>query len=94
MNRMKRVALNVVVMVGMTLAMGSLALAQQETVPDQFLGADEISATQTAAQPKDSGKDKGKAQSTNSHRQSKTRKQQQVAKQKASDQQMTVIARK
>jgi len=90
MNRMKRVALNMVVMVGMTLAMSSLGLAQQETIPDQFLGADEISATQTAAQPKD----KGKAQSANSHRQSKTRKQQHVAKQKASDQQTVVIARK
>ena len=74
MNRMKRVALNVVVMVGMTLAMSSLGLAQQETVPDQFLGADEISATQATAQPKDKAKD-GKAQSANSHRQSKTRKQ-------------------
>jgi len=93
MNRIKRVALNLVVMVGMTLAMSSLGLAQQETVPDQFLGADEISATQAAAQPKDNGKDKGKVQSANSHRQSKTRKQQ-VAKQKASDQQTTVIARK
>ena len=91
MNRMKRVALNVVVMVGMTLAMSSLGLAQQETVPDQFLGADEISATQAqaSAQPKD----KGKAQSANSHRQSKTRKQR-VAKQKASDQQTTVMARR
>jgi hypothetical protein len=93
MNRMKRVALNVVVMVGMTLAMSSLGLAQQETVPDQFLGADEISATQATAQPKDKAKD-GKAQAANAHRQSKTRKQQQVAKQKASDQQTTVIARK
>ena len=90
MNRIKRVTLNVVVMVGMTLAMSSLVLAQQETIPDQFLGADEISATQTAAQPKD----KGKAQSANSHRQSKTRKHQQVAKQKASSQPTTVIARK
>ena len=89
MNRIKRVTLNVVVMVGMTLAMSSLVLAQQETIPDQFLGADEISATQPTAQQKE-----GKAQSANSHRQSKTRKQQQVAKQKASDQQMTVIARK
>jgi len=94
MNRIKRVALNLVVMVGMTLAMSSLGLAQQETVPDQFLGADEISATQAAAQPKDNGKDKGKVQSANSHRQSKTRKQQRVAKQKASGQQTTVIARK
>ena len=88
MNRIKKVALNVVVMVGMTLAMSSLGLAQQETVPDQFLGTDEISATQTAAQPKD----KGKVQSANSHRQSKTRKQH-VAKQKAS-QQTVVVARK
>jgi len=93
MNRMKRVALNVVVMVGMTLAMSSLGLAQQETVPDQFLGANEISATQATAQPKDKANDKAKAQSASSHRQSKTRKQQ-VAKQKASDQQTTVIARK
>ncbi|MFZ3212231.1 MAG: hypothetical protein WA188_12025 [Terriglobales bacterium] len=89
MNRMKRVALNVVVMVGMTLAMSSLGLAQQETIPDQFLGADETSATQAASQPKD----KGKAQSANSHRQAKTRKQQ-AAKQKASSQQTVVIARK
>jgi hypothetical protein len=89
MNRMKRVALNVVVMVGMTLAMSSLGLAQQETIPDQFLGADEISATQPVAQQKE----KGKAQSANSHRQSKTSKQQ-VAKQKASTQQTVVIARK
>jgi hypothetical protein len=94
MNRMKRVALNLVVMVGMTLAMSSLGLAQQETVPDQFLGADEISTTQATAQPKDKANDKGKAQAANSHRQSKTGKQQQVAKQKASDQQTTVIARK
>ncbi|HXP47717.1 MAG TPA: hypothetical protein VN810_10605 [Terriglobales bacterium] len=93
MNCIKRVALNLVVMVGMTLAMSSLGMAQQETVPDQFLGADEINATQASAQPKDKANDKGKAQSANSHRQSKTRKQQ-VAKQKASDQQTTVIARK
>jgi len=93
MNRMKRVALNVVVVVGMTLAMTSLGLAQQETVPDQFLGADEISATQASAQPKDKAKD-GKSQSANSHRQSKTSKRQQVAKQKASDQQTTVMARR
>jgi len=93
MNCIKRVALNLVVMVGMTLAMSSLGMAQQETVPDQFLGAGEISATQASAQPKDEANDKGKAQSANSHRQSKTRKQQ-VAKQKASDQQTTVIARK
>jgi len=94
MNRIKRVALNVVVIVGMTLAMSSLGMAQQETVPDQFLGAGEISATQASAQPKDEANDKGKAQSANSHRQSKTRKQQRAAKQKASDQQTTVIARK
>ena len=90
MNRMKRVAMSVVVMVGMTLAMSSVGMAQQETVPDQFLGADEISATQAAAQPKD----KGKVQSANSHRQSKTRKQRHVAKQKTSSQQTVVIARK
>jgi len=92
MNRMKRVAMSVVMMVGMTVAMSSLGLAQQETAPDQFLGADEIAATQAATQPKVNGKN-GKIQPANSHRQSKTRKQQ-VAKQKASGQQTTVIARK
>jgi len=92
MNRIKRMALNVVVMAGMTLGMSSLGLAQQETIPDQFLGADEISAMQAAQQPKVQSKDKGKAQSANSHRPSKTHKQQ-AAKQKTSDQQ-TIIAHK
>ena len=42
MNRMKKFSLQMVVMVGMTLAMSSLGMAQQETMPDQFLGDDEI----------------------------------------------------
>ena len=89
MNRLKRLSLNMVVMVGMTLAMSSLGLAQQETMPDQFLGADEISAAQALAQQKDKGKDK--VQLANSHPQSKTRKHKQLAKQNA--QQTVVIAR-
>ena len=92
MNRMKRVALNVVVMVGMTLTMSSLGLAQQETIPDQFLGADEIRATQPVAQQ--NAKAKAKAQAANSHRQSKTRKHKQLGKQNASNKPTVVIARK
>jgi hypothetical protein len=90
MNRMKRFALNVVVMIGMTLAMSSLGLAQQETIPDQFLGADEI----RAAQPVAPHKDKGKVQMANSHRQAKTRNHKRLAKQTASDNQTVALARK
>jgi len=90
MNRIKKVALNLVVMAGMTLAMSSLGLAQQETIPDQFLGADEISSAQPVAQQKDKAKDKV----ANSHRQPKTRKQKQLAKQNASDKQIVAMARK
>jgi len=90
MNRLKRFSLNMVVMAGMTVAMSSLGLAQQETMPDQFLGADEIHATQPVAQQKNNDK----VQMANSHRQLKTRKHKQVAKQNASHQQVAVIARK
>lgn len=89
MNCMKRLSLNLVVLVGMTLAMSSLGLAQQETMPDQFLGADDISAAQALAQQKNKDKDKDKVQTANS--QSKTRKHKQLAKQNA--QQTVVIAR-
>jgi hypothetical protein len=94
MNRLKRLSLNMVVMVGMTLAMSSLGLAQQETMPDQFLGADEISAQQALAQQKnkDKEKDKDKVQTANS--QPQIRKHKRVAnKQNASQQQTVVMAR-
>ena len=90
MNRLKKFSLNLVVMVGMTLAMSSLGLAQQETLPDQFQGADEVSTVQAVAQPKD----KDKVQVAISHRQSKTRKHKQLAKRNASQQQDVMIARK
>jgi hypothetical protein len=90
MNRMKRFALNVVVMAGMTLAMSSLGLAQQETIPDQFLGLDEIRAAQPVAQQKD----KSKVQLANSHRQAKTRNHKRLAKQTSSDNPTVTQARK
>lgn len=93
MNCMKRLSLNLVVLVGMTLAMSSLGLAQQETMPDQFLGADDISAAQALAQQKNKDKDKDKVQLASSDPQSpqsKTRKHKQLAKQNA--QQTVVIA--
>jgi len=90
MNRIKKFSLNVVVMVGMTVAMSSLGLAQQETAPDQFLGADEIAATQQVAHQKN----KDKVQVANSHRQPKSRNHKQLAKQNASHEQTAIIARK
>lgn len=90
MNRIKRFALNGIVMVGMTLAMSSFGLAQQETMPDEFRGADEIAATQTVAQ----AKSKDKARDANSHQQSQSRKRRQLAKRNASNQQTVVMARK
>jgi len=90
MNRIKRFSLNLVVMVGMTLAMSSLGLAQQETNPDQFQEADEMSAAQSVAQQKKNDK----VQLASSHRQSKTRKHKQLTKRNAARQQDVVIARK
>jgi len=92
MNRLKKFSLQMVVMVGMTLAMSSLGLAQQETMPDQFLGADEISAQQPLAQQKNKDKDKDKVQTANA--QPQTRKHKRLAKQNASQQQDVVVARK
>jgi len=92
MNRMKKISLNLVVMAGMTLAMSSLGLAQQETIPDQFLGADEIRAAQPVAQRQD--KDKDKVRLANAHRQSQSRKHKQLATKTASDKQAVVLARK
>ena len=89
MNRIKRFALNVVVMVGMGVAMSTVGLAQQETVPDQFLGADEIQSAQPVAQQKHNENQK----MASSHRPSKTRKQKQLAKQNASGKRTVVIAR-
>ena len=98
MNRLKKFSLQMVVMVGVTLAMSSLGRAQQETMPDQFLGADEISAQQTLAQQKnkdnkdkDGDKNRDEVQTANS--QPQTRKHKRVAKQNASQQQTVVIAR-
>jgi hypothetical protein len=88
MNRLKKFSLQMVVMVGMTLAMSSLGMAQQETMPDQFLGADEISAQQALAQQKN----KDKVQTANS--QAQTRKHKRMAKQNASQQQDVIVARK
>ena len=65
-------------------------MAQQETIPDQFLGADEIKSTQPVAQ----SKDKDKAQVANTHRQLKTRKHKDAAKHNATHEQNAVIARK
>jgi len=92
MNRLKKMSLQMVVMVGMTLAMSSLGLAQQETMPDQFLGADEISAQQALAQQKNKDKDKDKVQTANSQLQ--TRMHKRLAKQNASQQQDVIVARK
>ncbi|HYN16244.1 MAG TPA: hypothetical protein VES66_10715 [Terriglobales bacterium] len=78
--------MTLVVMVGMTLAMSSPGLAQQETLPDQFLGADEIRSAQPVAQQTDNKK------VANSHRQPKTRKQKQLAKQNASDKRTVAAA--
>ena len=90
MNRLKRFALNVVVLMGMVVAISSLGLAQQETIPDQFLGADEIKS----AQPLGQGKDKEHKKVANSHRQSNTRKRRQLAKQNASGNQTVAMVRK
>ena len=90
MNRMKRFALYLVVMAGMTLAMSSLGLAQQETMPDEFRSADKIAAMQATTQQKS----KGKTQVANSHRQSQSRKQKQMAKWNASDKQTVIISQK
>ena len=90
MNRIKRVALSMVVMAGMTLAMGSVALAQQEAMPDEFKSADEMSVTQPIAQQKD--KDKGNAQVAKA--QPKARHHKQVAKQNASGTQTVALVRK
>jgi len=90
MNRMKRFALYLVVMAGMTLAMSSLGLAQQETMPDEFRSADKIAAMQATTQQKS----KGKTQVANSHRQSQSRKQKQMAKRNASDKQTVIISQK
>jgi hypothetical protein len=89
MNRMKKFSLQMVVIVGMTLAMSGLGMAQQETMPDHLRGDDEI-----AAQAATQSKDKDKVQVANSQRQSKTRKHKQLAKRNDSQQQTTVIARK
>lgn len=93
MNRMKKFSLQMVVMVGMTLAMSSLGLAQQEAMPDHFPGDDEIAA-QVAAQQKDKDKDKNRVQTASSHRQSKSRRHKQLVKRNDSQQQTAVIARK
>ena len=91
MNRLKRFALNVVVLMGMVVAMmSSLGLAQQETIPDQFLGADEIKSAQPLAQ----GKHNEHRKVTNSHRQSNTHKRRQLAKQNASGNQTVAMVRK
>ena len=94
MNRIKKFSLQMVVMVGMTLAMSSLVMAQQETLPDHFRGDDEIAA-QLATQQKDKDKkDKDKVQVANWGRQSRNRKHKQLVKQNDSQQQDAVIARK
>jgi hypothetical protein len=90
MNRLKRFALNVVVLMGMVVAMSSLGLAQQETIPDQFLGADEIKSAQPLAQ----GKHNEHKKVTNSHRQSNAHKRRQLAKQNASGNQTVAMVRK
>ena len=90
MNRVKKFSLSMVVMVGMSMAMSSLGLAQQETIPDQFLGADEIRSTQPLGQPND----KHKAQVANARRQPKTRKHKDATKQNAGQQKNVIIARK
>jgi len=90
MNRIKRFALNLVVMAGMTLAMSSFVLAQQETIPDQFVGADEIAAAQPVAQQKD----KGKVQLANSHRRPKASNHKRLAKPNAPEQQTVAMVRK
>lgn len=90
MNRIKRFALNMAVMAGMTLGMSSLGLAQQETLPEHFMGADEISSVQPVAQQKD----KDKTQLASSHRQSKPRTHKQLAKQNTTDKQTVAMARK
>jgi hypothetical protein len=90
MNPIKRFALNGIVMVGMTLAMSAVGLAQQETMPDEFRGADEMAATQTVAQ----AKSKDKTQIASSHQQSQSRKHRQLAKHNASNRQTVVMARK
>jgi hypothetical protein len=92
MNRIKKISLQMVVMVGMTLAMSSLGLAQQEAMPDHYLGDDEIAA-QMATQQKDKNNDKNKAQVATSRRQTTNRKQKQQAKRNDSRQQETIIAR-
>ena len=94
MNRIKKISLQMVVMVGMTLAMSSLGLAQQETMPDEFRSADEIAA-QVAAQSKNTNNDQGKTKvQVADSKQSKSRKQKQLAKRNDSQQQATIIARK
>jgi hypothetical protein len=90
MTRLKKFSLRMVVMIAMALSMSSLALAQQETLPDQFQSADDISSAQAAAQPKP----KDNAQVANSQRQTKARKQKQLAKHNATQPQNAVIAQR
>ena len=90
MNRLKKFSLSMVVMVGMSVAMSSLGLAQQETIPDQFLGADEVRSTQAVAQPND----REKAHVAKTHRQSKNRKYKDATKQNASQEKNVIIAHK
>ena len=90
MNRLKKIAMNMVLVAGMALMGSSIGLAQQETAPDQFLGTGEM----TPAQPMANAQQKDKDRLASSQRQSKNRKHKQAAKQNASDKPTVVIARK
>ncbi len=97
MNRLKKIAMNMVLVAGMALMLGSTGVAQQETDPDQFLGAGEMTTAQPMANAQQNAQQKDKDRLASSHRQSKNRKHKQVAgdsKSNASDKQPVVMARK
>ena len=86
MNRLKKIAQNVVVIAGMSM-MAIPSFAQQDSCPDQFLAASEMS--QPVAQQQ---KEKGKVQLASSKR-PKTRRHR-VAKSDKSKKQLIASARK
>jgi hypothetical protein len=92
MNRIKRFALKLVVVAGMTMAMSILGLAQQETMPDQFLGSDEIAAQMAAQQKND--KDKAKVQLATTQSSPKARHHKRVAKRNTTDNQTVAQVRR